>query len=257
MKKIVSWLIRYVPRKYLQQVSGTGLKIMGFFYRGHGVTCPVCIKSFRRFLPYGRISTRENALCPNCLSLERHRLMWLYLRERTTFFTNNLRVLHIAPEACFIKRFEKIHGDRYITADIESPLAKVKMDIHQIPFNEDTFDVVLCNHVLEHVTDDIKAMNEIFRVLKPGGFSILQVPFFNPVPKVTFEDATITDKRQREKIFGQDDHVRKYGNDYPQRIRQSGLTPIADLYVNELEDGARKRYGLVKGEVIYRGEKIL
>jgi ubiquinone/menaquinone biosynthesis C-methylase UbiE len=131
------------------------------------------------------------------------------------------------------------------------------MDIHQIPFNEDTFDVVLCNHVLEHVTDDIKAMNEIFRVLKPGGFSILQVPFFNPVPNVTFEDATITDKRQREKIFGQDDHVRKYGNDYQQRIRQSGLTPIADLYVNELEDGVRKRYGLVKGEVIYRGEKIL
>ena len=189
MKKIISWLIRYVPRKYLQRVSGAGLKVLGLFYRGQDVTCPVCGKSFRKFLPYGRINPRENALCPNCLSLERHRLMWLYLKERTGFFKNGLHVLHIAPEACFIKRFEKIHGEKYITADIESPLAKVKMDIHQIPFEQNTFDVVLCNHVLEHVKDDIKAMNEIQRVLKPQGFAILQVPFFNPVPDATFEDS--------------------------------------------------------------------
>ena len=109
-------------------------------------------------------------------------------KRKNPFFKSGLHVLHIAPEACFIKRFEKIHGDRYITADIESPLAKVKMDIHQIPFKENTFDVVLCNHVLEHVKDDIKAMNEIQRVLKPDGFAILQVPFFNPVPEKTFED---------------------------------------------------------------------
>jgi SAM-dependent methyltransferase len=255
MKKIISWLIRYVPRKYLQRVSGASLKVLGLFYRGQGVTCPVCSQSFRKFLPYGRINPRENALCPNCLSLERHRLMWLYLQERTGFFKSGQQVLHIAPEACFIKRFEKIHGDRYITADIESPLAKVKMDIHQIPFKENTFDVVLCNHVLEHVKDDIKAMNEIQRVLKPNGFAILQVPFFNPVPDTTFEDTTITDRQEREKIFGQDDHVRKYGKDYPQRIKRAGLTPLEDPYVNNLEEGVRKKFGLVKGEIIYGGRK--
>jgi SAM-dependent methyltransferase len=255
MKKIVSWLIRYVPRKYLQRVSGAGLKVLAVFYRGNNVTCPVCERSFKKFLPYGRIKPRENALCPNCLSLERHRLMWLYLKAKTPFFDSRLHVLHIAPEACFIKRFEKIHGQNYVTADIESPLAKVKMDIHQIPFEQNTFDVVLCNHVLEHVTDDIKAMNEIYRVLRPGGFAILQVPFFNPVPEKTFEDATITDKREREKIFGQDDHVRKYGTDYPERIRQSGLTPREDLYVDKLQESVRKKYGLVKGEVIYVGWK--
>jgi hypothetical protein len=255
MKKIVSWLIRYVPRKYLQRVSGVGLKVLAVFYRGNNVTCPVCERSFKKFLPYGRIKPRENALCPNCLSLERHRLMWLYLKEKTPFFDSSLHVLHIAPESCFIKRFEKIHGQNYITADIESPLAKVKMDIHNIPFKQNTFDVVLCNHVLEHVADDIKAMNEIYRVLKPGGFAILQVPFFNPIPEKTFEDATITDKREREKIFGQDDHVRKYGTDYPERIRQSGLTPREDLYVDKLQESARKKYGLVKGEVIYVGWK--
>jgi len=255
MKKIISWLIRYVPRKYLQRVSGAGLKFLGLFYRGQDVTCPVCSKSFRKFLPYGRINPRENALCPNCLSLERHRLMWLYLKEKTVFFKNGLHVLHIAPEACFIKRFEKIHGEKYITADIESPLAKVKMDIHQIPFAQNTFDVVLCNHVLEHVSDDIKAMNEIQRVLKPQGFAILQVPFFNPVPDTTFEDSTITDRKEREKIFGQDDHVRKYGRDYTQRIKRAGLMPLEDPYVNNLEESVRKKFGLVKGEIIYGGRK--
>ena len=257
MKKIISWLIRYVPRKYLQRVSGAGLKVLGLFYRGQDVTCPVCSKSFRKFLPYGRINPRENALCANCLSLERHRLMWLYLKERTGFFKNGLHVLHIAPEACFIKRFERIHGEKYITADIESPLAKVKMDIHQIPFEQNTFDVVLCNHVLEHVRDDIKAMNEIQRVLKPQGFAILQVPFFNPVPDTTFEDSTITDRQEREKIFGQDDHVRKYGRDYTQRIKRAGLTPLEDAYVNDLEESVRKKFGLVKGEIIYGGRKDL
>lgn len=206
-------------------------------------------------MPYGRLKPRENALCPNCLSLERHRLMWLYLKEKTTFFKEQLHVLHIAPEACFIRRFEKQHGDRYITADIESPLAKVKMDIHAIPFPENTFDVVLCNHVLEHVRDDIQAMREIHRVLKPNGFAILQVPFFNPVGDHTFSDDTITDPREREKIFGQSDHVRKYGYDYPERIRAAGLHAVEDPFVNELTDDVRARHGLVKGEIIYRGNK--
>lgn len=255
MKKIISLLVRYVPRKYLQRVSGVGLKIVGLFYRGSKVTCPICDTSYRKFLPYGRISLRENALCPNCLSLERHRLIWMYLDNQTDFFKSSKDVLHIAPEACYIRRFEKMHGEKYITADIESPLAKVKMDIHEIPFDQNRFDVVLCNHVLEHVRDDIQAMTEIYRVLKPGGFAILQIPFFNPIPDVTFEDASITDKRQREKIFGQDDHVRKYGKDYPQRIARSGLRVSEEGYVNNLPDETRKKFGLIKGEIIYRGIK--
>jgi SAM-dependent methyltransferase len=182
--------------------------------------------------------------------------MWMYLKDRTKFFEQSFHVLHIAPEACFIKRFEKIHGDHYITADIESPLAKVKMDIHQIPFEQNTFDAVLCNHVLEHVRDDIKAISEINRVLKPGGFAILQVPFFNPVGATTFEDPTITDKREREKIFGQDDHVRKYGDDYPARIQKGGLRPMAEHYIDEISEDVRKKFGLTKGEIIYGGTKL-
>ena len=255
MKKIISLLIRYVPRKYLQRMGGTGMKVVGFFYSGNAVQCTVCEKTYRKFLPYGRINARTNALCPNCLSLERHRLIWFYLKSQTNFFTEKLHVLHIAPEACFIDRFEKIHGDQYITADIESPLAKVKMDIHQIPFDENSFDVVLCNHVLEHVENDIKAVREINRILKPGGFAILQVPFFPPLPEETIEDTSITDKREREKLFGQDDHVRKYGLDYAKRLERAGLK-VEEIDLFETLSAAEvNRFGFMKGEILYKGKK--
>jgi SAM-dependent methyltransferase len=247
MKKLISLLIRFVPRKYLQLFSGVGLKALGIFYIGNKVECPICNSHYRQFLPYGRINPRPNALCPSCLSLERHRLIWLYLKEKTNFFSTKLNVLHIAPEHCFMKLFEKQHGDRYITADIESPLAKVKMDIHQIPFGENHFDVVLCNHVLEHVKDDINALSEIKRVLKPGGWAILQVPFFSPVPEVTFEDNSITDPRERERIFGQDDHVRIFGRDYAKRIERSGLKAEE----NDFAFNQPEKFGLQKAELLY------
>jgi SAM-dependent methyltransferase len=256
MKKLISFLIRFVPRKYLQRVGGFGVKVLGLFYAGKDVTCPVCGNSYKKFLPYGRINPRPNALCPGCLSLERHRLIWLYLKNKTNFFDSRLKILHVAPEACFIKRFERQHGENYITADIESPLAKVKMDIHKIPFPENTFDVVLCNHVLEHVDNDIQAMSEINRVLKPGGFSILQVPFFPPIPETTIEDKSITDPREREKAFGQDDHVRKFGLDYPKRLEKAGLKAVEDSFVNELSEADRSKFGLAKGEIIFKGIKV-
>ncbi len=255
MKKIISLLVRYVPRKYLQLFGGVGLKAAGLFYMGKKVECPICNRHYKKFLPYGRINSRENALCPNCLSLERHRLIWLYLKEKTNFFSGKLNVLHIAPEHCYIRPFENQHRDNYITADIESPLAKVKMDIHQIPFGDNHFDAILCNHVLEHVKDDIQVMKEFHRVLKPGGWAILQVPFFNPVPEKTFEDNSITNPREREKIFGQDDHVRKYGNDYPQRIKQSGLKAIEDSFSLNFSAEKAFHFGIVRQEIIYKGIK--
>ncbi len=255
MKQIISFLVRFVPRKYLQLFTGIGLKTLGIFYAGNQVECPICGHHYRKFLPYGRINPRQNALCPHCLCLERHRLIWVYLKEKTTFFSEKLDVLHIAPEPCFLKPFEKQHSERYITADIESPLAKVKMDIHEIPFPENHFDVVLCNHVLEHVNDDIKAMSEILRVLKPGGYAILQVPFFETVPGVTYEDPSITNTWERERVFGQSDHVRKFGKDYAQRIERSGLRAEASKFAFELNEEKALRYGLVRNEVLYLGRK--
>ena len=155
-----------------------------------------------------------------------------------------------------MKKFEAIHSSDYITADIESPLAKVKMDIHNIPFPENTFDAVLCNHVLEHVNDDIKAMSEIRRVLKPGGYAVMQVPFFSPVPERTIEDRSITTAAEREKAFGQDDHVRKYGLDYPGRIETAGMKAIVSRFASELPEERVIRNGLAQGEVLYLGRKV-
>lgn len=249
MKYIISILLKNIPRKYLQLFSHIVLKAVSVFYIGKNVQCPVCEKSFRKFLPYGR-KARENALCPNCLSLERHRLMWLFLKEKTDFFQGSKKILHIAPEICFIDRFETIHKDNYITADIESPLAKIKLDVHDMPFPDNSFDVTFCNHVMEHVKDDIKAMSEIYRVLKPGGFAIIQIPEFHPMPEKTYEDVSIIDPKEREQHFGQDDHVRLYGKDYPDRLRAAGFVVTEDAYVNELSVEDQKRYALPKGEVI-------
>src|SRR5690606_1471237 len=178
MKLIISFVIRYIPRKYLQLVSHFFLRIMAVFYRGNKVECPVCEQTFEKFLPYGR-KARENALCPNCLALERHRLMWLFLREETLFFKAPLKVLHVAPELCFIDRFKALDNLDYITCEIESPVANVKLDHLQIPFEDNTFDVVFCNHVKEDMDDDINASSQNNTVLKPHGWGIIQSPVDN------------------------------------------------------------------------------
>lgn len=252
MKFIISFVIRFIPRKYLQLGSHFFLRIIAVFLRGNQVTCPVCKKSFRKFLPYGRKS-RENALCPNCLSLERHRLIWLFLQEETDFFSSPLKVLHIAPELCFIDRFERLSNIEYLTGDIESPLAKVKMDVHQIPFEDDTFDVVFCNHVLEHVEDDILACTEINRVLKKGGWGILQSPVYGIA--TTLEDPTVTDPSERERLFGQRDHLRKYGLDYARRLSKSGLIVEENKFAQSLGPEIIKKYALPEKETIFYCKK--
>ncbi|AFL84421.1 methylase involved in ubiquinone/menaquinone biosynthesis [Belliella baltica DSM 15883] len=248
MKSLVSFVIRYIPRKYLQLVSHFFLRLIAFFYKGENVSCNVCEQKFRKFLPYGR-KARENALCPHCLALERHRLMWLFLQEKTNFFTSPLKVLHIAPELCFIDRMDSLSNLEYITGDIESPLAKVKMDVHQIPFEDCSFDVVFCNHVMEHVEDDILACKEINRVLKKDGWGIIQSPVYDL--ENTLEDKTITNPAERERIFGQRDHVRKYGKDYAKRLSASGLIVKEDHYVKSLDETIIQKYALPKNEIIF------
>ena len=260
MKKIISLFLRFIPRKYLQRFSHFGARVLGFFYRGNNVECPVCGSTYSKFLPYGRVSTRENALCPNCLSLERHRLMWLYLRDRTDFTSAKLKVLHVAPELCFLKKFEALENLEYIKADLESPWATVHFDVHEIPFDENTFDVVICNHLLEHVEDDIKSLKELYRVLKPGGWGIMQSPI-NPAREVTDEDRSLQTPKDREKKYGQSDHVRDFGLDYPVRLEKGGFRVMVDEFVRSLPDEKVKRYAVLTGgsltvnDFIYRVEK--
>lgn len=224
------------------------MKMLSIFNQGNEVECPICGSQFKKFLPYGRVA-RENALCPSCLALERHRLMWLFLKEKTDFFKEKLKVLHVAPEHCFIDRFEALGNLEYITADIESPLAKVKMDVHSIPFADNSFDVIFCNHVLEHVEDDIKVCSEFNRVLKHNGWGILQSPVYSH--EKTLEDKNITDPAERERLFGQRDHVRKFGKDYASRLRKSGLQIEENQFVKNLSDEKTARFALAKDETLF------
>lgn len=171
------------------------------------------------------------------------------LKKETDFFTKPLKVLHFAPEQAFYNRFKKQTNLDYITTDLESPLADVKADICQLPFDDCSFDFILCNHVLEHIPDDTKAMQELFRVLKKGGKAIVQIPQ-DLNRAVTFEDDSITDKKERAKIFGQYDHVRIYGRDFFDKLRSVGFQVDEVNYTYSLSNEEIKRYCLASGEII-------
>jgi len=217
--------------------------------RGNRYTDPIDRKSYRRFLPYGYAKVRENVLAPGTLSLERHRLFWLYLKNETSFFTAPLRVLHFAPEQAFVQKFKKQKNLNYTTTDLNSPIADVKADICDLPFKDNSFDFIICNHVLEHIPDDIKAMQELYRVLAPKGTAILQVPYDANLSK-TFEDNTITDQKQRTRIFGQYDHLRVYGMDYFKKLSNIGFDVEALDYTAKMSGEDIERYRLCRGELL-------
>ena len=249
MKKLFKWALRTFPRPWLIQMSYMVRPLLALYYRGKAVEDPIDGKRFRHFLPYGYEKTRENVLSPSTLSLERHRLLWLYLKQETNFFEAPQKVLHFAPEQAFYKRFRQMKSLDYTTTDLNSPLADVHADICDLPFEDGQFDVILCNHVLEHIPDDKKAMQELYRILKPGGWGILQIPQ-DLQRETTFEDDSITDPKERAKIFGQYDHVRVYGLDYFDLLRSIGFEVEAVDYTAQFTAEEISRFGLAKGELI-------
>lgn len=233
----------------LIKLSIIGRPILAFFLKGNKFTDPIDGKSYRKFLPYGYENVRENVLSPGTLSLERHRLFWLYLKNETGFFTESLRVLHFAPEQAFYKKFRKMKNLDYITTDLNSPIADVKADICDLPFKDNKFNFIICNHVLEHIPDDTKAMEEIYRILAPGGTAILQVPYKAHL-ETTFEDDSVTDPKERARIFGQYDHVRVYGMDYFEKLRSIGFKVEAVDYTKKFSKSEIQKYRLPLGELI-------
>jgi len=244
-------ILNTIPRPLLIKASYLVRPIIALSLKGDKFTDPIDGKSFRKFLPYGYGKQRENALSPSTLSLERHRLMWLFLNDETNFFSSKekLKTLHIAPEQCFLDIFRNQKNLKYITSDLESPIADVKADICDLPFQDNEFDVVFCNHVLEHIPNDKKAMRELFRVLKKGGFGIFQIPQ-DLTRATTFEDDSITDKKERAKIFGQYDHVRVYGRDYFDKLRSVGFTVHEVDYTKKIAPEKLERFCLMKGEIL-------
>jgi SAM-dependent methyltransferase len=223
--------------------------LQSIWYVGEEFTCPCCNGKFRQFITAG-VNNRLNARCPKCNSFERHRLLWLYLKRKTNLFTDKLRVLHICPEYFFQKNLKSMPNIEYIGAGLAAPFATVEMDITDIDEPDNSYDVILCNHVLEHVQKDYKALKELFRVLKSDGWAILQVPVdFNR--EETFEDPSITSPKDREIYFGKDDHVRVYGLDYKNRLEKAGFRVKVEDYAQELGTEMIKQHCLQKKDDIY------
>ncbi len=249
MKQLFKKILNTIPRPLLIRLSYLARPLLTLWLKGNRYTDPIDGKSFRKFLPYGYEKQRDNVLSPSTLSLERHRLLWLYLKNETDFFSKPQKMLHFAPEQAFYKRFRSLKHLDYTTTDLNSPLADVKADICQLPFEDHSYDTIFCNHVLEHIPDDTKAMQELYRILKPGGTAILQIP--QELDRATtFEDDTITDPIERAKIFGQYDHVRVYGRDYFDKLRTVGFTVKEVNYTKVLTPELVEKYCLAKGELL-------
>lgn len=242
-------MLNLFPRSFLQRVAGWAVPVVGLLYIGKGKECPLCGCRRRKFLPYGYVSPRENALCPNCLALERHRLLWLWLLRESDLGRGAValpRLLHIAPEVALMRKFRKMYSsqpDRYITADLESPLADMHFDVQQIPMGDGEVDTIICNHILEHVEDDSKALRELYRILRPNGWAVILSPVELEREK-TFEDDTITDPAERTRIFGQYDHRRIYGRDYVERLAAVGFEVYDIPYKEEFSQKEQELYAL-------------
>lgn len=256
--KAIKWTLNHIPRPLLQKVAGLGVPMLGMLYIGRERKCPICGKRVREFLPYGYGTPRKDALCPRCLALERHRLLWLYIERETDLLKGYPTLLHIAPEVALKRKFEQHYGtqyaEHYITADLESPLAKMHFDIQDIPLDNESVDIVICNHILEHVEDDRKAMRELHRILRQGGWGVVLVPQ-DYDRATTFEDDSITSPEERARIFGQYDHRRIYGRDYADRLRGCGFEVEEIEYEKTLSKEERVQYATA-GERLYIVHKI-
>lgn len=251
MKGAIRWALNHIPRRLLQRVAGWAVPIMGLAYRGRGRECPICSSRYRRFMSYGYVTSREDALCPHCLSLERHRMIWLWLGESSNLFEGYPRLLHIAPEVSLMRHFKRHYRDNknYITADLESPLADMHFDVQNIPLEDESIDVIICNHLLEHVEDDRRAMAELYRILKKGGWGIMLVPE-DRSRATTFEDDTITDTEERTRLFGQYDHRRIYGRDYDERLAAAGFRVERIAYTERLSPEQHQRYAIGNDDLV-------
>jgi SAM-dependent methyltransferase len=229
--------------------------IVRFFLAGDNRFCCVCNSQSRFFLSHGpSFRRRQDVVCPVCLAHDRHRLAWHYLSTRTNLLDGSPKqVLHFAPETIFIEKFKHIPGIEYLSADLSSPHAMVKMDITAIDLPDASVDIVYCSHVLEHIPKDRQAMGEIFRVLKPGGWALIQVPI---AKKPTFEDPSITDPGERERLFWQSDHVRLYGLDIQDRLMATGFE-VDTIFADQLVESSQVQYrGFSSSEPLFYCRKL-
>ena len=243
--------MRPIIKKFLKRtVLPLYLQFRGMYYSGSNVSCPCCGHSFSHFLPLG--VDRRMGQCPRCRSNERDRALWCYIDQHPEFIRSGKKLLHIGPETIFYRRFKRTPGLLYTPADkfaqmFEStyPPDTMYLDITNMPeVPDNSFDVILCSHVLEYIKEDRKAMQELLRVLKPGGTALLQVPVKFGL-KTTFEDDSITSPAHRAILYGDPGHVRYYGEDYADKLADAGFTTDFQPFTALFTPKEIREYGLV------------
>lgn len=257
--KTFSWPFIRLPRKSRLESIRSKLANFGFRYE-----CPLCKTQLASLEPLGEdfpvliekqvVGGRQRkARCPCCRSSDRERLLYLFLLHQTDLFSRPTKLLHVAPEKRLTRLLAKCSHLNYLTVDLDARPSRVmeQMDITNIPYPSESFDAILCNHVLEHVPEDRVAMSELYRVLRSGGWAILQVPI--SLTDNTFEDLSITSPEEREKVYGQYNHVRLYGRDYVGKLRSVGFIVNEFNWLDHLENygGSKNKYGLNPDETIY------
>ncbi len=240
-------LFTYSPR--LRRIAQTVLPPL---YRGDSVECPCCDHRFRKFISRHGV----DSMCPRCLALQRHRSLALYLLRETDIASGTIDVLHVAPEEGLQAKLSRATHSNYVTIDASpSPIVSVVGDVTALPFPNESFDLVICSHVLEHVQDDASALREFFRVLRPGGCALLPHPVHEDMP-ATIEDPEITSPSERLAMFGATDHVRVYGADFTERVQAAGFDVSRQDYHALLGDEAREKYDLgSEGRFLYIAKK--
>ncbi|MEX2422179.1 MAG: methyltransferase domain-containing protein [Actinomycetota bacterium] len=238
-----------IPRRYRQAGRLAFLRLAAVANAGLGVECPCCARHFRKFARFYGL----NDQCPGCGSLMRHRAILLYLRDVKAVGSSSRSILHVAPEPALGRWLSSIESAEYVSVDLDSPLADVHADITQLPFAADSFDLIVCAHVLEHVQEDRRAIGELFRVLRPSGTAIVQVPI-HPVA-ATVEDVSVSAPGERQRVFGQWDHVRICGPEYGNRLEAAGFEVELVDYVERLDPETRRVFGLRPGEPFHVSTK--
>lgn len=234
-----------IPNKLYEPILSSYYSLRSLKYYGNNVTCPVCGNSFRTFIKVGKYGT-----CPKCGARSRHRLLYLFLKNSTNFYVDKLNVLHFAPAHCFFDRFKSLQNLDYLSADINSPRAMEKIDMTNIRYPDNYFDVIISSHVLEHIQEDIRAMQELYRVLKIGGWSVHNVPI-DYSRKKTYENSQVNTPEERLKYFGHFDHKRIYGTDYKDRLESAGFLVEIINVMDFVSIGDQKKYSIDEKGKIY------
>jgi SAM-dependent methyltransferase len=246
-----------VPQYYRGKARQVYNRSTWWLYAGRRYACPCCEGKFRRFRVYETEAGRRETMCPRCGALGRHRVDWLFIRDHVhrSSVERSLTLLHVAPEHALQRRLAELPNVVYVSVDLDSALAMERMDVTEIGYDDNSFDAIVCNHVLEHVLDDRKAMRELNRVLKSGGWAMLQTPV-DRNRKKTLEDPTVTNPSERIRLFGQHDHVRLYGRDYKDRLEEAGFSVSVEPYVRKLPGPMVARQLLDVDEEIYFCRKL-